>query len=76
MKLEACNRADCFQNLCGYCKLLNETYDSPENEECKFFKTNDEVDRGRIDAHNTLIKKGLKHLIEQYEYNPQRRGIW
>ena len=74
MNMPKCDKADCHQNFCGTnCRLLN----SPiKDHECPFYKTNEEVDKGRIWAHNELLRKGRKDLIEIYEYNPQRRGVW
>lgn len=74
MNMPRCNRAGCFQNFCGTnCRLLNSTEDS---ENCAFFKTDEEVEKGRIWAHQELLRKERKDLIEQYEYNPHRRGMW
>jgi hypothetical protein len=75
MNMVSCNREKCFSNVAGhFCKLLNAGYN--EDEECPFFKTDTEVDNGRIEAHNRLVMLKRKDLIEQYEYNPHRRGMW
>ena len=48
-----CNRIDCFQNECGArCELLNDYPSQP----CPFFKTEAEVEIGRIEAHQHLKK--------------------
>lgn len=74
MNLIKCNKSDCFQNYCGTsCRLLNAPI---TDHACPFYKTEAEVDNGRIEAHNKLLEKGRKDLIEQYEYNPYRRGSW
>ena len=68
-----CTMADCFQNKCGvFCELLTENPSYP----CPFYKTNAEVEIGRMEAHRKLVDAGRFDLIDQYEYNPQRRGQW
>lgn len=68
-----CTRMDCFQNKCGvYCDLLTERPTEP----CAFYKTDAQVENGRIEAHNRLLEMGRQDLIKKYEYNPQRRGQW
>ena len=70
----ACKRMKCFQNEhTGHCKLLDDDYGDANNEECPFYQTQDEVERGRTNAHNRLIDKGYRYLVERYEYNPQRK---
>ena len=74
MKIRKCDRNKCFQNICGVgCELLNEPI---TDRECPFFKTDDEVDEGRRKAHKRLIDIGRKDLIDEYEYNAYRRGMW
>jgi len=68
-----CTKMDCFQNKCGRaCELLN----APPSQPCPFYKTVEEVDRGRQEAHKKLADAGRFDLIQMYEYNPQRRGQW
>ena len=75
MKVIHCTEHNCFQNLCGKsCKLL--TAPPSTMDPCPFYKTQEEVDKGREWAHQELIRKDRRDLIEQYEYNPQRRGMW
>lgn len=73
-KRPKCNKVDCFQNKCGArCELLT---DPIVGHECPFYKTDKEVDLGRIEAHQKLIEMNRYDLIQKYEYNPQRRGQW
>lgn len=66
-----CNRIDCFANKCGArCDILAEQYDT---DNCKFFKTDVEVEDGRTNAHKRLKEMGREDLIRKYEYNPQRK---
>lgn len=68
-----CNRVDCFQNRCGRaCELLR-TY---PRQPCPFYQTQEQVEEGRRKAHQKLVNKGRYDLIECYEYNPYRRGMW
>ena len=74
MKIRACERMKCCQNVCGVgCVLLSEPI---IDRDCPFFKTDDQMEEGRKKAHQHLIDIGRKDLIEQYEYNPYRRGAW
>ena len=69
-----CTKVDCFQNKCGArCELLIEPI---VGHECPFYKTDKEVDQGRIDAHQKLVNMERFDLIQKYEYNPYRRGQW
>ena len=66
-----CNRVDCFQNKCGArCELLT---DYPSIQPCPFFKTEAEVEKGRMEAHKKLADEGKFDLIQKYEYNAQRK---
>ena len=66
-----CNRMDCFQNKCGVrCELLT---DHPSVQPCPFYKTEEQVEIGRQEAHAKLVKKGRRDLIQLYEYNPFRK---
>lgn len=66
-----CNRVDCFQNKCGArCELLT---DYPSKQPCPFFKTMEEVEKGRMEAHKKLADEGKFDLIQKYEYNAQRK---
>lgn len=66
-----CNRIDCFGNKCGCrCDILTEQHDT---ENCKFFKTDVELDQGRANAHKRLKLLHREDLIKKYEYNPLRR---
>lgn len=68
-----CPQSDCFQNRCGVrCDLLTGYPSYP----CAFYKTEEQVERERIQAHNKLLKEGRVDLIQKYEYNPQRRNLW
>lgn len=68
-----CNKMDCFMNKCGTrCELLTDYPSQP----CPFFKTDAEVEKGRQEAHQKLVKEGKYDLIQMYEYNPYRRGQW
>ena len=68
-----CNRMDCFQYKCGArCELLTDYPSQP----CPFYKTDAEVEIGRIEAHKKLVEEGRQDLIQYYEYNPYRRGQW
>ena len=60
---------DCFQAVGTHCKLLTEQI---EKIDCPFYKTQDEVDKGRREAHQRLKENGRMDLIEKYEYNPKR----
>ena len=66
-----CAKVDCFQNKCGCrCELLTEPI---IGKECPFYKTDKEVDQGRIDAHRHLMDIDRPDLVQKYEYNLQRR---
>ena len=68
-----CNQINCFANKCGrYCDILT---DNPSNP-CPFYKTDEQVEEGRVQAHRKLVDDGAFDLIEKYEYNPYRRGQW
>lgn len=68
-----CSEISCFQNKCAsYCDLLTENPGWP----CPFYKTEEEAERGRLEAHKKLVDMGRFDLINQFEYNPQRRGQW
>lgn len=66
------NHADCFQAL-GVgnvrCKILIAPI---AGGECPFYKTEAEVEEGRLVAHEHLKEIGRTDLIQQYEYNPAR----
>ena len=69
-----CNKADCFQNQMGKeCRLLSSQI---KGHECPFFKTQEQVDEERKAAHDHLVEIGRRDLIEKFEYNPSRRGVW
>lgn len=69
-KLIKCEKINCFANVChSACNCLSEKPGDP----CPFFKTEEEVERGRMEAHSTLLIKGREDLIKKYEYNPQRK---
>ena len=69
-----CNKSNCFQNKCGVrCELLTEP---TSQQPCPFFKTEEEVEAGRVWAHRKLAREGKWDLIKKYEYNPYRRGQW
>lgn len=65
-----CDKSDCFQNKCGVlCDLLREPI---EGHECPFYKTQDQVDMGRLEAHEHLKAIERYDLIEMYELNRGR----
>ena len=69
-----CNRQNCFGNVCGVrCTILTE---HSTEQQCPFFKTRDQVDKDREDAHKHLLDIGRGDLIHKYEYNESRKGMW
>ena len=60
---------DCFMAMGSHCKLLTEQI---EGTDCPFYKTQDEVDDGRLKAHQHLLDIGRKDLVTKYEYNTHR----
>ncbi len=65
-----CYKIDCFQNKCGArCELLTAQPSQP----CPFYKTDKQNDLDRLKAHQRLMDENRLDLIEQYEYNPQRK---
>ena len=68
-----CNCSDCFQNKSGVtCELLTANPSQP----CPFYKTHMEAETDKMEAHNRLVKLGRRDLIEKYEFNTARRGLW
>ena len=61
--------SDCFQSLGVHCKLLTKQIEAAD---CPFYKTQEEVDSGRKQAHKKLKESGRFDLIEKYEYNKKR----
>ena len=69
-----CKNASCYQNKCGViCELLREQIDTAQ---CPFFQTDKQISEGRQAAHDRLVQMGRWDLIEKYEYNPGRKGMW
>ena len=68
-----CSSDKCHHNIGGHCKLLTER---TRTKPCPFFKTPEEVEEGRDEAHERLVRLGRYDLIETYETNPERRGVW
>ena len=66
------NHHDCFQAL-GVgnirCKILTAPI---AGGECPFYKTEQEVEDGRMEAHMRLKEMNRYDLIQQYEYNSAR----
>lgn len=74
MKVFRCDKIKCFSNIGGLgCTLLTEPI---TDHDCPFYKTEEEIDEGRAEAHKRLLAMGRRDLIDQFEYNPQRRGTW
>lgn len=69
-----CYRENCFGNKCGVrCEILTE---HSTERECPFFKTQEQVETERKQAHQHLIDIGRRDLIKKYEYNESRKGQW
>lgn len=60
---------DCFQAMGSHCKLLTEQINKAD---CPFYKTHDDVEKGRKEAHKHLVDIGRLDLIEKYEHNANR----
>ena len=68
-----CARIDCFANKCGAaCVILTEGYE--KDSECPFYKTVEQYEQDRKDAHDILVEKGRYDLINTYEYNAKSRN--
>lgn len=68
-----CSVSGCFMNENGtYCNLLAEALDHP----CPFYKTKNEVDEGRQEAHRHLVDIERFDLIRKYEYNTSKERAW
>lgn len=62
--------SDCFANVCGiHCRILSEQVSEVD---CPFYKTEEQVDNERMEAHERLMSLERYDLIEKYEYNSNR----
>ena len=65
-----CDNINCFANKCGArCDILVEKPSQP----CSFFKTDEQVDKERMEAHKHLLDINRPDLIRKYEYNKERK---
>ncbi len=63
-----CTNGDCFANNNGLCEILVSQPTIP----CSFFKTEEQLEIGREEAHDRLYVMKRMDLIKKYEYNKGR----
>lgn len=70
-----CDRASCFACNDGKCSVLQEGYDTPMK--CKFYKTRDELRRGRAEAEEMNRQKGIvmPYLKDKKWYTEQQYDL-
>lgn len=69
-----CAKIDCFANKCGACIILILTEGYQKDDDCPFYKTVEQYEKDRKDAHEILVEKGRYDLINEYEYNAKARN--
>lgn len=71
MKTQRCSHyhIDCAHAVGSHCKLLNSQINAAD---CPFYKTDEELEAGRKEAHQHLVDIGRYDLIEKYEFNKLR----
>ena len=66
-----CNHGheDCAFCMGGYCKILSAKI---TKKDCPFYKTENELEEGRVEAHQKLVEMDRRDLIQKFEYNSSR----
>ena len=64
MYLQRCSRDDCFAFDAGQCRVLSKTY--KDDNDCKFFKTTEQLERDREDAYISILDRGDPELVKKF----------